>query len=92
MSVALRLQRIGKPKQPYYRIVAIDKRQPGTGRPLEVLGSYNPRGEKPKDKVHMKLDRVEYWMKVGAQASGTVLSLVKSAKKAAKETPKAEAA
>lgn len=82
MAVALRLQRIGKPHQAYYRLVAIHRTRGPHGKPLEVLGSYNPRGEKTKDKVQFKLDRVDYWIKNGARASETVSSLVKSAQKA----------
>ena len=41
--VVIRLQRKGKPHQPYYRVVAIEKARGATGKPIEVLGSYNPR-------------------------------------------------
>ena len=83
MAVALRLQRIGKPHQPYYRVVAVDHRRASQGKPIEVLGSYNPRSEKAKDKVVLKADRVEYWLKNGARPSETVASLIKAANKAA---------
>lgn len=77
MAVAIRLQRIGKPKQPYYRVVAIDSRRAAQGKPLEILGSYNPRADKAKDRMRVKVDRVEYWIKVGARPSETVASLLK---------------
>src|SRR5579859_886243 len=51
MAVVIRLQRIGKPKQAHFRVVAIEKRHGPHGKPLEVLGSYNPRIEKAKDKL-----------------------------------------
>jgi len=83
MAVVIRLQRIGKPKQAYYRIVAIDKRRGATGKPLEILGSYNPKEEKAVDKVQVDHQRVTYWINHGAKPSETVGSLIKasSAKK-----------
>ncbi|MCL2389313.1 MAG: 30S ribosomal protein S16 [Elusimicrobia bacterium] len=79
MSVRLRLQRIGKPKRPYYRVVAIDQRAKRNGQPIEVLGQYDPIA--PENKLNLKMDRVEYWLKTGAQASDTVKDLLR------KETP-----
>jgi small subunit ribosomal protein S16 len=84
MAVVIRLQRIGKPHQPYYRIVTIEKTRGATGKPVEVLGSYNPRGETAAKKIVLKTDRYEHWVKVGAKPSETVETLVKSLNKAAK--------
>lgn len=86
--VVIRLQRIGKPHQPYYRIVTIEKTRGATGKPVEVIGSYNPRGETAGKKVVLKQDRYEHWIKVGAQPSETVSTLVKSLNKAAKAPAK----
>lgn len=83
MAVVIRLQRIGKPKQAYYRVVAIEKRLGPHGKPLEVLGSYNPRAEKVKEKVRLNSDRVTYWIGQGAKPSETVQSLVRGTQKAA---------
>jgi len=83
MAVVIRLQRKGKPHQPYYRVVAIEKSRGATGKPIEVLGSYNPRVESQGKKVAVKRDRYEHWIKVGAKPSETVESLVKAAFKAA---------
>ena len=80
--VVIRLQRKGKPHQPYYRVVAIEKSRGATGKPIEVLGSYNPRVEVQGKKVAVKRDRYEHWIKVGAQPSETVKTLVKAAFKA----------
>lgn len=79
MAVAIRLQRVGKPKQPYYRVVAIDRRQAPQGKPIEILGSYNPRAGKAKEKIRVKQERVDYWIKTGARPSETVASLLKAA-------------
>lgn len=75
MTVRLRLQRQGKPKRPYYRLVAIDKRSKRDGAPIEILGQYDPMAVTEKTKV--KSDRIEYWLKQGAQPSRTVASLLK---------------
>ena len=55
MAVVSRLQRTGKPKQAYYRVVAIDKTEGATGKPIEVLGSYDPRAEHAGKKVQLKI-------------------------------------
>lgn len=83
MAVVIRLQRTGKPKQAYYRVVAIEKARGATGKPLEIIGSYNPRGEDAKTKLQIKSDRYESWIKNGALPSETVATLVKSASKKA---------
>lgn len=83
MAVVIRLQRIGKPKQAYYRVVAIEKSRGATGKPLEVIGSYNPRGETAGKKVQLKKERFDHWVKNGALPSETVASLVKTMEKAA---------
>ena len=82
MTVRLRLQRLGKPKRPYYRIVAIDQRTKRDGKPLEILGQYDPIPEQKK--ITLKQDRVEYWLKQGAQASETVASILRTAAKSDK--------
>ena len=83
MAVVIRLQRTGKPKQPHYRVVAIEKTRGATGKPLEVLGSYNPRVENEGKKVQLNKERYEVWIKNGALPSETVANLVKHAAKPA---------
>ena len=78
MAVSLRLQRIGKPHQPYYRVVAIDKRRGPHGKPLEVLGSYDP--SKEKGQMQLKQERVDYWIKNGAKPTDTVASFLPKSK------------
>jgi small subunit ribosomal protein S16 len=93
MAVVLRLQRTGKPNMAFYRVVAIDKRRGPHGEPLEILGNYDPRGAKTKEKVNLKDERVEHWLKVGAKPSPTVGSLIKAFRKTkvGAEAPKAAA-
>lgn len=72
--VMIRLARVGAKKQPYYRIVVIEKDRARNGRSIEVIGTYNPRTSPAS--VELKHDRVAYWRGVGAQLSPTVAKLV----------------
>ena len=83
MAVVIRLQRTGKPKQAYYRVVAIEKSRGATGKPLEIIGSYDPRQETAGKKVQLKKERFDHWVKNGALPSETVASLVKAFAKTA---------
>jgi small subunit ribosomal protein S16 len=66
----IRLARIGARKQPYYRVVVIDKERARNGRSVEVVGLYNPRTNPAT--VNLKRDRIDYWVSKGAQLSDTV--------------------
>lgn len=79
--VKIRLSRLGTKGRPFYRIVAIDERDKREGRPLEYLGTYDPKF-KPAA-VELKLDRVQAWVAKGAQLSATVNSIVERASKGA---------
>ncbi|MHB9154886.1 MAG: 30S ribosomal protein S16 [Endomicrobiales bacterium] len=81
MTVRLRLQRQGKPQRPYYRLVAIDQRAKRDGKPIEILGHYDPVPEQRIIKIER--ERVDYWLKQGAQVSKTVSSILKKAAKTA---------
>ena len=84
MAVVLRLQRIGKRTQPHYRIVAIEKSSGPYGQPLEIVGHYNPKAEKDKEKVTINEEKVALWEKNGAKPSETVGSLLIRARKTEK--------
>jgi small subunit ribosomal protein S16 len=71
----IRLARFGARKQPYYRIVVIEKDRARNGRSVEVVGTYNPRTNPAT--VELKHERVAYWLGVGAQISPIVEKLVK---------------
>jgi small subunit ribosomal protein S16 len=68
---------MGRKHRPYYRIVAIDSRQPRDGRVLEELGSYDPMVKNTDERVRLVPDRVKYWMSVGALPSEKVAVLLK---------------
>ena len=73
--VRIRLKRMGRKRKPFYRVVAADSRSPRDGRHIEVLGYYNPMTEPLT--IELKMDRVNYWLGVGAQPSDTAASLIK---------------
>jgi len=75
--VKLRLRRTGTRNKACFRIVAADSRSPRDGRFIEILGYYDPRHEDEK----IDLERADYWLSHGAQASDTVTSIIDRAKK-----------
>jgi small subunit ribosomal protein S16 len=78
--LTIRLARVGAKKKPHYRVIVIDKERANTGRFVEIVGHYNPR-KNPVDLV-LERERIEHWLKVGAQPSETVRSLLRSHKAA----------
>jgi small subunit ribosomal protein S16 len=74
MAVKLRLMRIGKKKQPVYRVVVADSRSPRDGRFIEILGTYEPRME--PSRVVINNDRAVKWLSEGAQPTETVARLL----------------
>ncbi len=75
MAVKLRLRRMGKKKQPIYKVVAADSRSPRDGKFLESVGLYNPLTN--PHTIDLKEDRVFYWLNNGAQPTDTVKSLLR---------------
>src|SRR3989344_4962494 len=84
----IRLMRIGAKKRPFYRVVAVDERAKRTGGYLELLGTYNPLTE-PKD-IKLKQDRIDYWIKQGAQMSVAFLRIIGKAPQKSPRKPKKE--
>ena len=75
MSVKIRLSRHGAKKKPFYRIVVSDSRSPRDGRFIEQVGSYDPKSVSGGVKIDR--EKVEKWLKRGAQPSQTVSELIK---------------
>ncbi len=75
MAVKLRLMRMGKTKQPTYRVVAADSRAPRDGRFIEIVGTYQPR----QDTSVIEIDNTKavHWLRQGAQPTETVAKLLK---------------
>jgi len=74
MAVKIRLMRIGKKRQPSYRVVVKEARSPRAGKYIEQVGFYNPLSE-PAD-VRFDEERIKYWLGVGAQPTETVKRLL----------------
>ena len=72
MSVSLRLSRGGSKKRPFFRIVAADIRAPRDGKYLERLGTYNPMKTKTIQKSYLNVERIKYWLSVGAKPTERV--------------------
>ena len=70
----IRLARMGARKQPYYRVVVIEKERARNGRSVEVVGTYNPRTSPAS--IDLKRDRIEHWVSKGATMSETVSKLM----------------
>jgi small subunit ribosomal protein S16 len=82
VAVKLRLVRMGKKKQPTYRVVAADSRSPRDGRFLEVVGTYAPRGRSTSDAdavVTIDHDKALRWLRDGAQPTERVERLLRGA-------------
>jgi small subunit ribosomal protein S16 len=73
LAVKIRLRRMGKKKQPIYKVVAADSRSPRDGKFLEAIGLYNPLTN--PSTIEIKEERALYWLGVGAQPTVTVRNL-----------------
>jgi small subunit ribosomal protein S16 len=84
----IRLRRMGSRHRPFYRLVVSDRRQVPTAASLEELGTYDPRQD---GSLRLDLERIDAWMKKGAQPSETVARLIAKARTAAKAAAAADA-
>ena len=75
MAVKMRLTRMGKKKQPFYRVVVCDSRAPRQGRYIDLIGTYNPLQE--PSEIRLDLDKVRSWLSKGVQPTVTVKRLLK---------------
>ena len=76
MAVRIRLKKVGRRHRPAYRVTAVDSRRPRDGRVLEELGIYDPAHPTPDLRVKLNIERIRYWLGVGAQPSDTVRRLI----------------
>jgi len=70
VAVKIKLMRLGKIRQPYYRIVVADARTRRNGKAIETIGKYHPKGE--PSLIEVDSGRAQYWLGVGAQPTGPV--------------------
>ena len=76
MAVRIRMKPMGRKHRAYYRIVAIDGRQPNDGRVIEELGTYDPQVADNDKNCTLRADRIKYWQSVGAKSSHKVSILL----------------
>ncbi|MFI0814100.1 30S ribosomal protein S16 [Streptomyces sp. NPDC021098] len=75
MAVKIKLKRLGKIRSPHYRIVVADSRTRRDGRAIEEIGLYHP--VQNPSRIEVDSDRVQHWLKVGAQPTEPVLAILK---------------
>ncbi len=80
MAVKIRLARHGAKKHPVYRVVVADSRSPRDGRFIEQIGRYNPNTD--PSEISFDMEKLDQWIKNGAQPTDTVKRLIETAKKA----------
>ena len=78
MAVKLRMKKFGRCHRSFYRVSAVDSRNPRDGRVIEELGWYDPQAKDAEKQLKLDRERIEYWLSVGAQPSETVGNLLKS--------------
>jgi small subunit ribosomal protein S16 len=77
VAVKIRMKRLGRKHRSYFRICATDSRAPRDGRVIEEIGSYDPMIPLTDARCQLNMDRVKYWLSVGAQPSDRVRVLIK---------------
>lgn len=75
MATKIRLKRLGKIREPHYRIVVMDSRSRRDGRAIEEIGQYHPKSD--PSGIVVKSERVQYWLGVGAQPTEAVVAILK---------------
>ena len=76
MSVRIRFRRVGRPHVGFFRLVAIDRTAARDGKPVEILGTFNPHKMQKPEVINV--DRLRYWISVGALPTERVLHTLKS--------------
>ena len=92
MAVRIRMKQMGRTHRHYYRIVAIDHRQPRDGKVIEELGTYDPHVKEKGERVTLRPARIKYWQSVGAKPSEHCAAIFKKFMKKWEEIEAQEAA
>ena len=79
--VVIRMSRHGAKKRPFYRLVVVDSRTKRDGMPIEKVGFFNPIAKSHEEKLRINLNRINYWIGVGARVSDRLKSLIKMEKR-----------
>ncbi|QDU78375.1 30S ribosomal protein S16 [Polystyrenella longa] len=80
MAVRIRMKKLGRKHRPFYRVCVMDARSPRNGKTIEELGHYDPMVTDKSERVKLNMERIEYWLSVGAQPSDKVGTLIKKVK------------
>ena len=80
MAVRIRLKRLGRRHRPFYRIAVMDSRSPRDGKSIEEVGHYDPMIPDKSQRVTLNMERIDYWMSVGALPSDKVAVLIDKVK------------
>jgi len=72
MSVRLKLKKVGRRHKPSFRLTAVDRRRARNSRVIEELGIYDPGNRREDQQVVLNRERIEYWLRVGAQPTDTI--------------------
>lgn len=75
--VRIRMKSLGRRHRPFYRICAMDSRAPRDGRAIEELGYYDPMARNVETRESLNVDRIRYWLSVGAQPSEKVSAILR---------------
>ena len=78
--VVIRLARFGSTHRPKYRVTVADSRRALTGKFIEVLGQFNPAPQGQDKKINLDLDKVDAWIKKGAQPTDRVKKIIAEAR------------
>lgn len=81
MAVRIRMKRMGRKHRPFYRICVMDSRKQRDGEAIEEIGTYDTSVADKSKRVEINMERVDYWMSVGAKPSENVATLIKKLKK-----------
>jgi small subunit ribosomal protein S16 len=81
MAVRIRMKKMGRKHRPFYRICIMDSQRARDGKAIEEVGFYDTSVADKAKRVSLKMDRVEYWLSVGAQPSEKVNALIKKVQK-----------
>ena len=80
MAVRIRCKRMGRRNRPFYRICVFDSHTRRDGRSIEDIGTYDVMAKDESKVYSLNLDRLKYWLSVGAKPSETVASIIKKLK------------
>ena len=80
MAVRIRMKKMGRRHRPFFRICVVDARKPRDGKTIEEVGHYDPMVREKSQRIKLNMERIDYWISVGAQPSEKVAVLIKKSK------------